>query len=206
MKIESLIGSYMDVNCYCLTNDFGECLLIEAGCPVEEIKKLIGKNKVCGILLTHAHFDHCIYVKDYMEQFNVPVFASEYALRAINDHNYNLAESWQLKEKLPIKELKGDGKIKIGHFDIDYYYCPGHSPCSICFLIGGNLFAGDVLFNSGIGRTDFFASSKDDMINSLEKLKNVEFEYMYSGHGEKSDYQRQKRIIAVFSRFLSKNR
>ena len=42
------------------------------------------------------------------------------------------------------------------------------------------------------------------MIASLEKLDKIEFETCHSGHGEDSTFDRQKRNIKVFLRFLQR--
>ena len=126
-------------------------------------------------------------------------------LSTIQDTNFNAAgDGWVIKSELDIHTLTGDGEIKIGDFEVEYFATPGHSPCCECYKIGDMVFAGDTLFNSGIGRLDLKGASKEDMIKSLEKLSKVEFSTLYSGHGEASDYDRQKRNIAVFTRFLKR--
>ena len=54
----------------------------------------------------------------------------------------------------------------------------------LLFLIDNFLFCGDVLFRGSIGRTDFPDSNHNDMIKSLDKLKNLpDNTIVYSGHG-----------------------
>jgi hydroxyacylglutathione hydrolase len=49
---------------------------------------------------------------------------------------------------------------------------PGHTPGSICYLIGDNLFSGDVLFYEGCGICPDIASAHT-MFASLERLKTL---------------------------------
>lgn len=48
-------------------------------------------------------------------------------------------------------------------------HTPGHTPGSVCFLANGNLFTGDKLFVSAVGRTDLTGGSLDTLLESLEK-------------------------------------
>ena len=52
----------MEQNTYVLLN--GKfALIIDAGAEIEEVKEVIGKRKVVGVMLTHLHFDHFWYVE-----------------------------------------------------------------------------------------------------------------------------------------------
>lgn len=68
------LGSGSSGNCYLLHNDV-ECLVIEAGLPLMEVKKAIGFNikKIVGVVAGHCHQDHSKYVSEY-EKIGIPVF------------------------------------------------------------------------------------------------------------------------------------
>lgn len=63
-------------NCYTLTSDSGETLILDCGIPIKEIKKGLNWNvkDVVGVLCTHKHLDHSKSVKDF-EAMGIPVFA-----------------------------------------------------------------------------------------------------------------------------------
>ena len=63
-------------NCYTLTSDSGETLILDCGVPIKEIKKGLNWNvkDVVGVLCTHQHLDHSKSVKDF-EAMGIPVFA-----------------------------------------------------------------------------------------------------------------------------------
>jgi len=78
-----------------------------------------------------------------------------------------------------------------GFYDIDelnfpdfkIIHTPGHSEGSICILYGDVLFSGDTIFHDGmIGRTDFPGGSEKEMKKSLEKLKQIKFKILCTGH------------------------
>lgn len=74
MRLKCL-GSSSAGNCYLLTSDNGETLILDCGIPIKEIKKGLDWNikDVVGVLCTHKHLDHSKSVKDF-RQMGIPVF------------------------------------------------------------------------------------------------------------------------------------
>lgn len=62
-------------NCYTLTSDSGETLILDCGIPIREIKKGLDWNvkDVVGVLCTHKHLDHSKSVKDF-RQMGIPIY------------------------------------------------------------------------------------------------------------------------------------
>lgn len=75
MKLKCL-GSSSAGNCYLLTSNSGETLILDCGIPIKEIKKGLDWNikDVVGVLCTHKHLDHSKSVKDF-KAMGIPVFA-----------------------------------------------------------------------------------------------------------------------------------
>ena len=63
-------------NCYTLTSNNGETLILDCGIPIREIKKGLNWNirNVVGCIVSHAHSDHSKSVKDFYDM-GIPVFA-----------------------------------------------------------------------------------------------------------------------------------
>ena len=63
-------------NCYTLTSNSGETLILDCGIPIKEIKKGLNWNikDVVGVLCTHKHLDHSKSVEDF-EAMGIPIFA-----------------------------------------------------------------------------------------------------------------------------------
>lgn len=76
MKLKCL-GSSSTGNCYLLTSNSGETLILDCGIPIKEIKKGLNWNvkDVVGVLCTHKHLDHSKSVKDF-EAMGIPVCKS----------------------------------------------------------------------------------------------------------------------------------
>jgi phosphoribosyl 1,2-cyclic phosphodiesterase len=74
MKLKCL-GSSSAGNCYLLTSNSGETLILDCGIPIKEIKKGLNWNikDVVGVLCTHKHLDHSKSLKDF-ETMGIPVF------------------------------------------------------------------------------------------------------------------------------------
>lgn len=74
MKLKCL-GSGSSGNCYLLTADNGETLLLDAGLPIMDIKRGLNWNIKCvvGAICTHAHKDHSLSVSD-LEHMGITVF------------------------------------------------------------------------------------------------------------------------------------
>lgn len=63
-------------NCYTLTSDNGETLILDCGIPIKDIKKGLNWNirNVVGCIVSHVHSDHSKSVKDF-ETMGIPVFS-----------------------------------------------------------------------------------------------------------------------------------
>lgn len=61
-------------NCYLLTSNSGETLILDCGIPIKEIKKGLNWNitGVVGAICTHSHQDHSKSVKD-LNNMGIPV-------------------------------------------------------------------------------------------------------------------------------------
>ena len=167
MKIQTVKG-ILESNTF-IVEDGEAVVLIDAGASTVELVKTLGKRIPNVILLTHEHFDHVHYLKDYQIKFNCPVFSPDD------------------ETEIVIKDLK-----------IKPILCPGHSPKSVCYLIKDCLFTGDVLFDEGIGRTDLPGSCPETMQKTLQKLLTVKFAAAYHGHDDPSTYEQQQKNIRKY--------
>lgn len=75
MKIKC-IATGSTGNCYTLTSDSGETLILDCGIPIKEIKKGLDWNirNVVGCIVSHVHSDHSKSLNDF-NSMGIPVFA-----------------------------------------------------------------------------------------------------------------------------------
>ena len=70
------LGSSSAGNCYLLTSNSGETLILDCGIPIKEIKKGLNWNirNVVGCIVSHVHSDHSKSLNDF-KSMGIPVFA-----------------------------------------------------------------------------------------------------------------------------------
>lgn len=162
-------------------------IIIDAGAELEDVKRAAGGKKILAVLITHCHFDHIWCVEDYVKEWNVPVYISSGAEEKLADAYKNCSNIIGDKRVFEIAQENlrhHEDTLHIGDFEIEVIKTPGHSADLVSFLIEKNLFPGDLVLGGSIGRTDLYDSDFGDMWDSLEKLKNIDFEMAYPGHYE----------------------
>ncbi len=188
----------VQANCYIVLKDDNHALVIDPGDEGKMIADLLKgiQAKVDGVVLTHAHFDHIGGVDELIAEFGVPVYvnAAEFDFLSTPEKNSSAVFAgiphMALKAK-PV-ELK-EGLNTIGTFDVTAYYAPGHSAGSTILEIGDNLFTGDVLFASSIGRVDLPTGDAKQMKDSLNFIKSLTKDYtVYPGHGPSTTLNYEK--------------
>lgn len=110
-----------------------------------------------GILLTHSHPDHIDLAKPLAEKYGCPIWMSTQEIAASGFRHANLVgideSAWLIGDML-IRPL----------------FTPGHTAGCLCYLIGNNLFTGDVLFAEGCGICPG-VDAAHQMYESLQRLK-----------------------------------
>ena len=83
---------------------------------------------------------------------------------------------------IPLQE----GEFKFNNATFEIYHTPGHSPGSISIYWPEKkaLIVGDVIFQAGVGRTDFPGGDGKLLKQSIERLSKIDVEYLLPGHGE----------------------
>jgi hydroxyacylglutathione hydrolase len=81
--------------------------------------------------------------------------------------------------------LLTEGKLRAGMTELEVIGTPGHSPGSICLYWPQHkaLFAGDVIFEQGVGRTDLPGGSGEQLKESIQRLSSRDIELLLPGHG-----------------------
>lgn len=186
------LGS-LQTNCYiAIDEDTNKAAIIDPGAQanylIKEIEAL-GIN-IDVILLTHCHFDHDGAVADLKDKYKVDVYLNE------AEEEYMNIDTTGIFGKLPkfYKYFNEGQEIKVGNLTFKTIFTPGHTKGGTCFLVEDNVFTGDTLFNSSIGRTDFLGGSYNELINSIEtKLMALDNNVnVYPGHGPKSTIMHER--------------
>lgn len=206
MIIKTIPLGMLGTNSYLLIDESSkEAVIIDLGGDYigvfEEIKRHNANLKY--ILNTHGHFDHVLGEKDAQDVAKVPVYVHEKDLDMVKNLPMQLTKfgfSDNIEPPSDIKAFTQDDTFKIGDNEIKVIHTPGHTPGSVCFLVGNNLFSGDTLFYTSVGRTDFEGGSFADLSKSIkEKLfaldDNID---VYPGHDAKTTIGYEKKYNCYF--------
>lgn len=159
-------------NCYILSYDSKESVIIDPGGDAEILQKYINDSKlnIKYILLTHGHFDHIGAVKELKQSTNAKVCIHKDDVKMIQNPTLNL--SCHFKDNIildpPDIILENGQKISLGDKKLKIIHTPGHTPGGISILTDQLLFTGDTLFAGSIGRTDFPNGDYDALIRSIK--------------------------------------
>lgn len=188
-------GLELTSNSYLLIDDDNHGLLIDCGNYLsikDEISKLA---KLDGVIVTHAHYDHIRGLNDLKKDYlDCPIYFHDVNVPYFEDPFYNLSKFIDEIEPVSVlydKKSLNEGKIKIGNFDLEIIYTPGHSLDGISILWKNNLFTGDFLFYNTVGRVDLPTSNLKDLTNSLTKIIPYlkDGVIIYPGHGKECKKQ-----------------
>jgi glyoxylase-like metal-dependent hydrolase (beta-lactamase superfamily II) len=128
--------------------------------------------RVKYILNTHGHADHVLGNLKLKNLLKIPVCMHEADDSFFNDPSVREKSFQELglppPDPVDIKLKDGD-VLEVGTLNIEVIHTPGHTPGSVCYLMGNNLFTGDTLFVGAAGRTDLIGGSLDTLIQSIEK-------------------------------------
>lgn len=136
-----------------------QAVVVDPAWEMDKIEAaLIGtRATLSGVLITHAHFDHIHLAKEVAERYKCPIWMSKREVAA---------SGFAARQLIGIEETPW----RVGSMLIQPILTPGHTPGCVCYLIGDNLFTGDVLFAEGCGICGDVAAAYE-MFASLEDLK-----------------------------------
>lgn len=102
-----VLGTGSSGNCYLLTDNNGECLIIECGIHPMDIKKAMDFNlkKVAGLIVTHGHQDHCKGMAHLMAS-GINTYASEGTFKETALLSHHRANIMKEKETYTIGSYK----------------------------------------------------------------------------------------------------
>jgi len=180
------MGTYQ-TNCYIITQD-NKDFIIDPGVNATAWVLANAINPV-AILNTHGHFDHVWSNDELQKKLNIPLYTPKGDLMLLSESSWmpDLPPSTPDVEVEPNQEFDFDGvKVKFRHF-------PGHCPGCSTIEIADAMFSGDFIFERSIGRTDFPYSNPDDMKDSLNRFKELDYDkVVYPGHGGKTTIKQEQ--------------
>lgn len=198
LEIRTFQCNMLQENCYVVSDESGECVIIDCGAYYEAerqaIVQYIRENHLVPkhSLLTHAHLDHCFGVDTIYAEFGLQpeVSDDDFQLYGTLDRQAETFYQLKLDREYPDatdEPVVHEQTITFGSHALQVIATPGHSRGSVCYYCAEEavLFSGDTLFRSTIGRTDLPGGNRFLIIQSLRHLAMLPDQTkVYPGHGE----------------------
>lgn len=190
MKIISTKVGPVHTNCYLVFDEkTKKAVVIDPGEKAEYLLELIKENELTleYIFLTHGHFDHILAVKTLQEKTGATPIMHKKEIDALNESKVN--QKWGRYMRKPYEAfsnptfIKDGDTLTFGSIEAEFIHTPGHTKGSVVIKIEDSLFTGDTLFAGECGRCDLEGGDFSEMLVSLKKLGDLDFNYkVYPGH------------------------
>lgn len=200
INIEKMILGPFQTNCYIVYDDEKNAVVIDPADNAEAILKKLDvlQLNLKKILLTHAHPDHVCGLYDIVQKKDVPVYlvSEDVEMLETNSKYFGPMLGMEVKDVTPDVILKDGDEITVGEMNFKVLHTPGHTEGSCCFLLNDkDLFSGDTLFYTSMGRVDLPGGSEEAMMNSLLRLSDLDKDIkVYPGHGPGTDIGKELRL------------
>lgn len=184
-------------------------VLVDAGSPGDTQKILSRLNSFRGkplhlIYITHAHLDHYGAAASIQRATNAPLAIHAEDAGAMSKGETHLGQVRGrgrltaalmplVKRLFPVEPVTADHVIQDGQdlqdFGLPGYvlHTPGHTPGSTSLIVDGRLaFVGDLFNTFGVPHSQrLYANDWSEIEKSLERLKALDLEWLYPGHGRR---------------------
>lgn len=199
MRIEVIPVSPLQQNArLVICEDTNEAILIDPGYNSERIIEKIKDTGVTVkfILATHGHIDHIGAVKAVKDILGIPFYMNKEDLiffDSLLQHSMMFGMPNCQVPEVDVYVNNGE-TFSFGNLKIQSIHTPGHSPGSISYLIGNDIFTGDVIFSGSIGRTDLPGGSFQILEKSIkERLYTLPSDVViHPGHGPSTTVGHEK--------------
>jgi hydroxyacylglutathione hydrolase len=198
LNIQPFVCNMIQENCYVVSDETREAVIIDCGAFYESEKKAIQEYieqndlRPVHLLATHGHIDHNFGNKFVQDTWGLKVevhVSDEKLMNSLPMQAKALCGvEMQPSDFPPVgKYLYDDDVVKFGNHQFTLLETPGHSPGSVFFYCKEEnvAFSGDTLFRNSIGRTDLPGGSMFLIIQSLRMVSQLPDNIkLYTGHGE----------------------
>jgi hydroxyacylglutathione hydrolase len=164
----------------------GEAAIVDMPAEGEKILEATTGLRVTKILLTHTHPDHWFSYDLLKGAIGAPVYCHP-------------AEVQMPSERIDIPLADGQ-ELLVGSVRVRVIHAPGHTPGSVCFLVGGYLIAGDTLFPGGPGHSDTPDALLEGIRSIVQRLYVLPNDTLVlPGHGDDTTIGASRREYSVFA-------
>ncbi len=176
-----------DNNAYVIVDPAAdEAAVVDMPAEGEKILEATAGLRVTKILLTHTHRDHWFSYDLLKEATGAPILCHP-------------AEVQLPAERIDVPLADGQD-LMVGNVAVRAIHTPGHTPGSVCFLVGRYLISGDTLFPGGPGHSDTPEDLQQSIRSIVQRLYVLPDETLVlPGHGDGTTIGASRREYAVFA-------
>jgi len=181
-----VLGPYRS-NCYVVRSERGasEAAVIDPGDDPTELRLELARMgaRTAGVLVTHTDVDHIAGVAALAEGTGSEVWAPSGEVEALRAGETR--GGMRVPAHDPAHTVSGGDEITVAGITFEVLDVPGHSSGHVAFLVGDQLFSGDLLFAGSVGRVDLVGGDWDTLLASVRSLLDrlPAETVLYPGHG-----------------------
>lgn len=185
--------SYRENNCNSILVDGPEKVLIDPGHKhlwphLKKQLKADGHNpaSIKTIIFTHAHPDHLEAGPLLAEEYGAELALNKLEEEFLRGPGWDFFPAMGLEyPTITINRSLEPGPLELAGQHFEAWLTPGHTPGSLCFYHqeAKILITGDLIFDQGLGRTDFPAGDPAALRDSVIKMSQLDVDILLPGHG-----------------------
>lgn len=203
--IQTVVSSPFEENAFIVhLKGKTDCFVVDPGLEPDKIVDLIKREELnpVAVLITHGHTDHIAGMDGIKAEWkNCAVYIGEHENEKLTDAEKNLSASFGVPMTFSPADilLRHQETIDVAGIPIEVRHAPGHSRGHVVYLILCEpkriLFAGDVIFRQGVGRSDFPDGNPGRLIASIRSqiLSLPDDTVVFSGHGPSTTIGAERR-------------
>jgi hydroxyacylglutathione hydrolase len=164
----------------------GPVTIVDLPEGAEAIVEAVAEDEVERLVVTHSHFDHWGGYDVVRAATDAPVYAG--------------AEETGLDDSRQIQPLAHGDTFAVGEATVEVRHTPGHTPGSICLVVGGAVLTGDTLFPGGPGHSRSNELLQQEIASITSQLHPLPEEtVVLPGHGDNTTIGASREEYAVFA-------
>jgi glyoxylase-like metal-dependent hydrolase (beta-lactamase superfamily II) len=173
LKLETFAVGPLGCNCSLLWDaESATGVVVDPGGEGPRIARRVAELgfRVTALLHSHAHFDHVGATRELQELWQCPAYLHEGDGFLLDNLDLQTGMFGMEAIRRPETTALNAGDQHLG---LATLHTPGHTPGSCCFHgafeRGAVVLAGDTLFQGGVGRTDLWGGSWDQLEASVQR-------------------------------------
>ncbi|HZO35165.1 MAG TPA: MBL fold metallo-hydrolase [Gaiellaceae bacterium] len=181
-----VMGPYRS-NCYVVRSERGsaEAVVIDPGDDPTPLRLELARmgTRAAGVLVTHTDVDHIAGVAALAEGTGSEVWAPAGEVEALRAGETR--GGMRVGAHDPAHTVSGGDTVAVAGVTFEVLDVPGHSAGHVAYLVGDQLFSGDLLFAGSVGRVDLEGGDWDTLLDSVRALADrlPPETVLYPGHG-----------------------